>query len=160
MAIKKIDLIQFLHGLCCIALGLFFIYSGSKKFIPKEPRPVNKEAFFQAIENDRYDKPVSFKLCMKMLKVSGFLKMVGFLQILSGVLMLLYKTRLVGLLLLLPITVNIFTLHFFMDNRLDEDIKTGLILLANLVLMAPYFKVLISNILNPVWVLNKKHDPS
>lgn len=160
MAIKKIELIPFIHGLCCIALGLFFVYSGSKKFIPKEPRPVNKEVFIQAIENDIFEKPITFKLCMKMMKVSGFLKLVGILQLLAGVLMLFYKTRLLGLLFLLPITINIFTLHFFMDNRLDEDIKTGLILLTNLVLMAPYFKVLISNILNPVWVLNKKHDPS
>jgi putative oxidoreductase len=130
--------IQIIHTLLSIALGIFFIYVGVKKFIPKPARSIPTEAYIQAIQANEYPKPISFKLAITMLKSSGFLYMVGVLQILSGFLILLSQTRLIGLLLLLPITVNIFTLHIFMDNRLDEDIETGLYLMVNLLLVAAY----------------------
>lgn len=134
--------IQIIHTLLAIVLGLFFVYAGVKKFIPKPPRPAPTEAYIQAVEANDYSKPISFKLAVTMLKSSGFLSMVGVLQILSGLLILFSQTRMIGLMLLMPITVNIFTFHIFMDNRMDEDIETGLILLINILLLAAYYKTI------------------
>jgi len=132
------------HLILSIGLGLFFMYAGAKKFIPKPPRQdANaKTELVTAVQNDDYSNPTTFKLAVKMLKVSGFLKMVGVLQILSGLLILLPKTRLGGLIFLLPITLNIFCIHLFMDNRMDENIETGLFFALNLLLLLAYSKKL------------------
>jgi hypothetical protein len=49
-------------------------------------------------------------------------------------------TRLAGLLLLLPIIFNIFFMHIFFDNRLDENIITGSILILTIFLCGFYMK--------------------
>lgn len=140
-----------LHSIAAIALGLFFVYAGVNKFIPKPPKPnTNVAAIVNAAQADVYENPLTFKLTMKMLKTSGFLKMVGLLQILSGLLMVFSATRIIGLGLLLPVTINIFCLHAFMDNRPEEVWETGAYLLVNILLLIYYFKsikqlVLVSN---------------
>ncbi len=130
------------HSLAVISLGIFFVYAGTKKFIPKPAKPVNNESLIKALENDMLEPPVSFKLTMKSFRQSGFIFLVGSLQIVSGLLMLFRYTRLIGLLMLLPVTINIFSLHVFMDNRPDENYETGFYLFANLVLMLYYLKSL------------------
>jgi len=132
-------MIKNIHAILVIAFGAFFIYSGVKKFIAKKARPQNNTELIQAIESNEYPNPLPFRLAVKMFKISGFLYFVGILQILSGLLMFFPKTRLIGLLVLLPITVNIFGLHLFMDNRMDENIKTGLLLLVNLTFISFYY---------------------
>ncbi|KAA5536108.1 hypothetical protein F0919_00100 [Taibaiella lutea] len=131
-----------IHFILSAGLALFFIYAGVKKFLPKEqtPNPSAKSELVAAIQNDHYASPVPFKLAVKMLKVSGFLKMVGVLQILSGLLILFPKTRLGGLIFLLPVTLNIFFIHLFMDNRMDENIETGIFFTLNLLLLLAYSK--------------------
>lgn len=102
------------HLILSLILGLFFIYAGAKKFIPKEHKanPNAKIELVNAVQNDAYENPVPFKLTVKMLSSSGFLKMVGILQILSGLMIVIPKTRLGGLIVLLPITINVFCIHF------------------------------------------------
>lgn len=128
------------HLVFSVFLAGFFIYAGVKKFIPKPAPagPVNNSEFLRAFEENRFESPVTFKMGVKVLRASGFLKMVGALQILSGILILIPRTRLGGLLLLLPLTVNIFSFHFFMDNRPGENVETGLLLLLNLSLVFYY----------------------
>ncbi len=142
---------KIIHGLLVMALGVFFCYAGVKKFIPKPPR-VNAEAQAQtlkAVEEDTFERPVTFRLTMKMFRASGFIYLVGLIQITAGILMLFPLTRLVGLLLLLPICMNIFGFHFFMDNRPDENVETGLYLLANIVLLWPYTRQLKGLFISP-----------
>lgn len=67
---------------------------------------------------------------------SGFLKMVASFQILSGLFLIIPKTRMLGSFLLLPVIVSIFSIHFFLDNRPGELVESGIPLLANLVLIA------------------------
>lgn len=146
-------LIRILHIVLSIAIAGFFIYSGTKKFIPKPPstKPVDNSAFINAFEKNQFENPVNFKMGVKALKSSGFLKMVGVLQILSGILILLPITRLIGLLILLPITVNIFCFHFFMNNEPSENIETGSYLLVNILLVAFYYKHLKQLLLNRIF---------
>lgn len=148
-------IIRILHILLSIAIAGFFIYSGSKKFIPKPApsKPVDNSAFVTAFETNHFESPTTFKMGVKALKVSGFLKMVGVFQILAGLLILLSTTRLIGLLILLPITVNIFCFHFFMDNEVSENIETGAYLLVNILLVAYYYKTLGQLLLNRMYPL-------
>jgi putative oxidoreductase len=132
------------HLVLSVCLALFFIYAGSKKFIPKERKadPAGKIALVNAVQQEQYENPIPFKLAVKMMSASGFLKLVGVLQILSGLLILFPKTRLGGLIFLLPITLNVFCIHLFMDNRADENIETGILFGLNLLLLLAYRKKL------------------
>jgi uncharacterized membrane protein YphA (DoxX/SURF4 family) len=134
--------ITILHILLSLALGGFFIYAGVQKFIPKERKPSDPTEMVDAVTNNKYENPIPFKLSVKMLSTSGFLKFVGVLQILAGLLIVITQTRLIGLMLLLPLTINIFCFHLFMDNRMDENIETGSILLVNILLFLAYYKKL------------------
>lgn len=143
------NVLRFSHLIFSVALGLFFMYAGVKKFIPKPPplKPADNTEFFRAFEENKFESPVTFKMGIKALKTSGFLRMVGVLQILSGLLILFPATRLIGLLMLLPVTVNVFCFHFFMDNRPDENVETGFFLLLNILLLTFYARTLKSLIL-------------
>jgi hypothetical protein len=74
------------------------------------------------------------------MRQSGFLRMISFFQIFAGLLMFFPKTRLLGLLFLLPMIFNIFFMHVFFDNRIDENIVTGGLLVLNLILCSFYYK--------------------
>lgn len=134
-------IVKIVHLVFSVFLALFFMYAGVKKFIPKPPpaTPVNNSEYMRAFEENKFESPVTFKMGIKALRASGFLYMVGVLQVLSGLLILFPPTRLIGLLILLPLTVNIFCFHFFMDNRPDENIETGFFLSLNILLTLYYF---------------------
>ena len=77
---------------------------------------------------------------MNTFKYSGFLDMISLIQILVGILIVIPFTRLLGLLTLLPIIFNIFFMHVFFDNRVDENIETGFLLIINILLLLYYKK--------------------
>ena len=81
---------------------------------------------------------------MNTFKYSGFLDMISLIQIFAGVLIIIPVTRLVGLLTLLPIIFNIFFMHVFFDNRVEENIETGFLLFINLILLLNYKKQIFS----------------
>tara|TARA_B100001142_G_scaffold7001_2_gene7046 strand:- start:6877 stop:7326 length:450 start_codon:yes stop_codon:yes gene_type:complete len=129
-----------IHTLLTILLGVFFIYKGIDK-IPVKLKDISKEEIVSTIiENNSYEAPVGYKITMNTMRQSGFIRFIAFFQILAGILMIIPRTRLIGLLLLLPIILNIFFMHVFFDNRIDENILTGGILLLNLVLCSYYYK--------------------
>ena len=129
-----------IHTLLTILLGFFIIYKGIDK-IPVKLKDISKEEIVSTIiENNSYEAPVGYKITMNTMRQSGFIRFIAFFQILAGILMIIPRTRLIGLLLLLPIILNIFFMHVFFDNRIDENIITGGILLLNLVLCSYYYK--------------------
>jgi uncharacterized membrane protein YphA (DoxX/SURF4 family) len=131
------------HTILSMLIALFFIYAGSKKFVSgKAHKHTDNTELIQSVTTNTYENPVTFQLCVKILKTTGFLKLVGVLQMLAGLLILLPFTRLVGLITLFPITVNIFCFHLFMDNRAGENVETGLYLLLNVLLIAAYYKTI------------------
>ncbi len=119
-----------------VALGLFFIYAGSKKvFFPPAPRSGGPSTV-----------PVEFIDLIRALKATGyFMIVVAWTQMISGLLLLWKKTRLLGALLLLPVSFQIFTIHLALDNRVDEYILTGFLFLINVLLILPYLGRLIIN---------------
>lgn len=148
--------LKIVHTIAAIGLALFFIYAGVRKFIPKPPQAMDAAAIekaekkkadlIYAIQNNAYTSPATFSLTIKSMSASGFLKIVGVLQILSGLLMLYPVTRLIGALTLLPVILNIFLLHVFMDNRMDENIETGLLASLDILIIA-YYKIRLKDLL-------------
>lgn len=129
-----------IHSICSILLGIFFIYKGIDKMPIKLKEVSQEEITSTIIEKESYEAPVGYKITMNTMRQSGFLRLIAFFQVLAGILMIIPKTRLTGLLILLPIIFNIFFMHVFFDNRIDENIVTGIILTMNLLLCAYYYK--------------------
>lgn len=141
----KTKILPYLHAALTIVLAVFFINAGVKKFMPKDLKPIEEQTLVeQVIVQNSYDAPIGYNLTMNTMRQSGFLKMIGIFQILSGVAMLIPVFRFMGLLLLLPIIFNIFFMHVFMDNRMHENIETGILLAVNLVLISYYYKQILT----------------
>tara|TARA_B110000459_G_scaffold189541_1_gene223809 strand:- start:553 stop:972 length:420 start_codon:yes stop_codon:yes gene_type:complete len=131
---------KILHVILTVILALFFIYKGIDK-MPIKLKDISKEEIVNTIiENNSYEAPVGYKITMNTMRQSGFLRLISFFQILAGILMIIPKTRMLGLLILLPIIFNIFFMHVFFDNRMHENIETGILLALNLGLCSYYYK--------------------
>jgi uncharacterized membrane protein YphA (DoxX/SURF4 family) len=131
---------KMIHTILTIALGLFFIYKGVDKMPIKLKDISHEEIINTIIEKNSYEAPVGYKITMNTMRQSGFLRLISIFQIIAGVLMIISKTRMAGLLLLLPIIFNIFFMHVFFDNRMHENIETGILLVLNLILCLYYYK--------------------
>ena len=132
-----------IHTILTVTLGLFFIYKGIDK-MPIKLKDVSKEEIVSTIiEKNSYEAPVGYKITMNTMRQSGFLRLIAIFQIIAGILMIIPKTRIAGLLLLLPMIFNIFFMHIFFDNRMDENIVTGLLLVITIVLCSYYYKRII-----------------
>lgn len=129
-----------IHTFLTIILAIFFIYKGIDK-MPIKLKDISEEEIVETIiEKGSYEAPVGYKITMNTMRQSGFLRLISVFQILAGILMIIPKTRMAGLLLLLPIIFNIFFMHVFFDNRMHENVETGILLLLNLVLCSFYYK--------------------
>jgi putative oxidoreductase len=127
--------ISYVITVLSIVLGLFFIYKGLNKHFLSPCKVYDATSTI----------PLAYQQVITGMCQSGMLKVVGFFQILSGVLLIIPITRLFGAITLLPIIFNIFCLHLFLDNRPEELVETGIPLamnLAILVLFYPKWKVL------------------
>ena len=135
---KKMKII--LHTTLTVLLAIFFMYKGIDK-LPIKLKDISKEEIVSTIiDNNSYEAPVGYKITMNTMRQSGFLRMISIFQILAGVLMIIPKTRMLGLLILLPIIFNIFFMHVFFDNRMHENIETGILLALNIGLCSYYYK--------------------
>jgi len=135
-----------IHTILTIILGIFFIYKGIDK-MPIKLKDISKEEIIETIiNNDSYEAPVGYKITMNTMRQSGFLRLISLFQILAGLLMIIPKTRMLGLLILLPIIFNIFFMHVFFDNRIHENIETGILLALNIILCAYYYKKILQSI--------------
>ena len=139
-----------IHTTVTIIIALFFIYKGYDK--TNSSVSILSEIDHENIKNENYifsdkgEKPSGYKITMNTMKQSGFLKMIGISQIIAGLLMIIPITRIYGLLLLLPIIFNIYMMHLYFDNRIDENILTGGLLLINIILLTYYKKSLFKNL--------------
>lgn len=113
---------EWILAVLAIGLGLFFVYAGGKKlFLPPAPRPDGPSAV-----------PQEFIDLIRALKAAGpYMTMVGLVQFISGLMLLVRPTRLIGALMLLPVTFNIFAIHLMLDDRVGEFVFTGFLLVVN-----------------------------
>lgn len=77
---------------------------------------------------------------MAVLCDSGFTKIVGIVEIFAGLLLIVPKTRPLGLMVIMPVIVTIFLFHVLLDNRITELIESGVPLLATLLIFAYHQK--------------------
>ncbi len=158
MNTRYYNILRYLHAVLAIALAAFFISKGLDKFgavklRDKHIRQENTAAIVQKIiVEQNYEAPYGYDITMNTMRQSGFMKFIGLFQIIAGALMFLPQTRMAGLLLLLPIILNIFLMHVFFDNRAHENIETGRLLGVNIVLLLFYYKELAAL----VWQKKKK----
>ena len=135
---KKMKII--IHTTLTVLLAIFFMYKGIDK-LPVKLKDISKEEIVSTIiDNNSYEAPFGYKITMNTMRQSGFLRMISIFQILAGILMIIPKTRMLGLLILLPIIFNIFFMHVFFDNRMHENIETGILLSLNIGLCSYYYK--------------------
>ncbi len=113
-----------------IILGLFFIYKGVNKHFLSPCKVYDETSTI----------PLAYQQVITGMCQSGMLKVVGFFQVLSGVLLLIPRTRLFGAIVLLPIIFNIFALHLFLDNRPEELVETGIPLAITLFIIGFHYK--------------------
>lgn len=131
---------KIIHTALTILLAIFFIYKGVDK-MPIKLKDISKQEIVSTIiDNNSYEAPVGYKITMNTMRQSGFLRLISFFQILAGILMIIPQTRMLGLLILLPIIFNIFFMHVFFDNRMHENIETGILLVLNIGLCSYYYK--------------------
>jgi len=112
------------------ALGLFFIYKGINKHFLSPCKAFGSDSTL----------PEDYRAVISALCSSGFTTMVGFFQVLSGLLLLIPRTRLLGAIILLPIIANIFFLHLFLDNRPEELVETGIPFAITLLIIGTSYK--------------------
>jgi uncharacterized membrane protein YphA (DoxX/SURF4 family) len=110
---KTTDLILLVLG---ALLGGFFVYKGINKLWLSECKVYVTDSTI----------PLEYQQVITAFCKSGFFKVVGAIQALSGLLLIIPKTRLLGAALLLPVAINMFLIHFFLDNRPEELWETGI----------------------------------
>ncbi|TRW23112.1 hypothetical protein FMM05_15590 [Flavobacterium zepuense] len=112
------------------ALGIFYIYTGvDKHFLsPSFIFPLNSTV------------PQAYRTLVGILYNSGFTKIVGGIEIAAGLMLIVPKTRPLGIVVILPVIITIFLLHALLDNRIDELIEAGIPLAATLLIFAYHQK--------------------
>ncbi len=120
-----------------IALGLLFVYAGVQKFAkatPKEKPTTEQREVVKAVP----ENVVKIRAYIGGLKQTEFFwPMLGVAEILCGVLLLSQVFALLGAVMLVPLTLNIFLFEVFLGGGdIMEIIVHGLYLLGNLLIIA------------------------
>ncbi|AKA34539.1 DoxX family membrane protein [Flagellimonas lutaonensis] len=118
-------------------LGGFMIYGGIQKFQKPIPAPI------EVVEKaEKFKDPAKQETLQKILYISGskqtgyFWQLLGICELLFGLLLILQYPAFVGALLLLPITLNIFLFHLFLEaDEVGELLQTGAIFGINIALV-------------------------
>jgi len=120
-----------------LLLGGVMIAGGIGKFLKPLPSPTE---ILQKAES--YTSPNDTQTLQKILYISGskqtgyFWELLGVCELLFGFLLVIQGTGFVGALLLLPITLNIFLFHLFLEpEKVGELVQWVLFLIINIVLV-------------------------
>ena len=118
-------------------LGTIMIIAGSGKFLKTSPTPI--EVVEKASKEDILSSTSTLQkvLYINGLKQTGFFwETVAICELLFGIFLILYRTYFVGALFLLPITLQIFLFHLFLEaDEIGELIYCGFLLLINITLI-------------------------
>ncbi|MGD1839954.1 MAG: DoxX family membrane protein [Thermonemataceae bacterium] len=120
-----------------LALGGMMVWGGIAKF--KKPMPPSTQ-MIATVQEEGAEELTSDIATLKIrnyifgLKQTDFFwQMLGVAEILCGLFLISQYLGFVGALMLVPITLNIFFMHLFLEPEdIGELIQTGLLLAANL----------------------------
>ncbi|MEM9363496.1 MAG: DoxX family membrane protein [Bacteroidota bacterium] len=120
-----------------LILGGMMVYGGIQKFQKPIPSPI------QVVETaEKFKAPEKEGTLQKILYISGskqtgyFWQVLGVCELLFGLLLILQGTGFVGAIFLLPITLNIFLFHLFLESdEIGELVQTGGLFAINIILV-------------------------
>ncbi|TAI48129.1 DoxX family membrane protein [Flagellimonas allohymeniacidonis] len=129
--------VQILFIALRLFLGGFMIYGGIQKFQKPIPAPV------EVVEKaEKFKDPAKESTLQKILYISGskqtgyFWQLLGICELLFGLLLVIQYTSFVGALFLLPITLNIFLFHIFLESdEISELLQTCALFGVNIALI-------------------------
>ncbi len=123
-----------------LGLGVLFLYAGSQKFKPQTTEPRPSQGTEQQVELPEH--VVKIKSFIGGMKQTGyFWPMLGIAEILSGILLLSQVYALLGAVMLVPLTLNIFLFEVFLGGGDVREIMIhGLYLIANLLIIAAGYR--------------------
>jgi uncharacterized membrane protein YphA (DoxX/SURF4 family) len=128
----------------CLILGGMLLYGGSKKFDKPIPSPTE---IIEKVKEGQEIAPTAEILKIKnyifgMKQTNFFWQFLGFAELLAGILLLSLVFSRIGALVALPITINIFLFHVFLEpDEVGELIQMLGLLLINMFLIASSYKI-------------------
>ena len=131
------SLIKISYIIFRLVLGGFMIYGGIQKFSDPNPTPS------QVVEKaNKFNSPEKESTLQKVLYISGakqtgyFWQVLGVCEILFGLLLIFQFTGFIGALFLLPITLQIFLFHVFLEpEEIGELFQTATLLGINMAIV-------------------------
>lgn len=124
------NIIKMLIAIISVALGAFFVYKGINKHFLSPCKVYDSSSTI----------PIAYQNLITSLCTTGYTKIIGVLEVLSGLLLIIPRTRLLGSIILLPVIINIFLFHLILDNRPHEITETGIPLLAAILIFVSYYQ--------------------
>ena len=120
-----------------LILGGFMVYGGIHKFEKPIPNPI------EVLETaNKFSSPEKELTLQKILYISGakqtgyFWQVLGICELLFGFLLIIQGSGFIGALFLLPITMQIFLFHLFLEpDDVRELIQTGVLFIINIALV-------------------------
>lgn len=125
-------------------VGYFMVTGGLDKFGGESPAP-NK--IIEQVKSGEEIAPseeilVLINYVFGMKQTGYFWQFLGFAELLAGVLLISQFFARIGAIIALPITINIWMFHLFLEpNELGELALTSLLLLANIFLIGLTYKI-------------------
>ncbi|MEM8999876.1 MAG: DoxX family membrane protein [Bacteroidota bacterium] len=120
-----------------LILGGVMIFGGIQKF--QKPMPTPVEVVEKAAQ---FKDPAQKSTLQKILYISGskqtgyFWQLLGICELLFGLLLIVQYTSFIGAVFLLPITLNIFLFHVFLEaDDIGELAQTGAFFAINIALV-------------------------
>ena len=132
-------ILKIVNILLSVFLGGLLIYGGINKFKSPSPSPTSQIESFQkgTLKLDDLQTLKIKNYIFGMKQTHYFWQFLGITELLFGLLIISQKFRLLGSILALPIVINIFLFHLFLEpNETSELIEMMLLLIANVWLIA------------------------
>lgn len=123
-----------------LALGGLFVYAGIKKFVPADRPAPKAQTELTQVQPEKAVPPhvVKIRAYIGGLKQTGyFWPMLGIAEVLCGILLISQVLALLGAVMLVPLTLNIFLFEVFLGGGdIIEILTHGIYLLGNLLILA------------------------
>lgn len=129
---------------CCLILGGMMLYGGIKKFDKPIPSPTE---IIEKVKAGQEVAPSVEILKIKnyvfgMKQTNFFWQFLGFAEILAGILLVSLVFSRIGAIVALPLTINIFLFHLFLEpHEVGELLQMLGLLIINILLIAFSFKI-------------------
>ena len=138
------NIVKIIKIVFSLILGVMLILGGIKKFAKPSPAPTE---IVEKVKNGETVAPSVEILKIKnyifgMKQTGYFWQFLGIMELLAGVLLLSQVSTLLGAILALPLTINIFLFHYFLEpHEVGELFQMLGLLLINLALIGFSYKL-------------------